>query len=402
MTSPAPTDPQAGLALVGGRVVGPDSVATGLAVLCRGRSIAAIVPEEELGGFGPGVDRVDVGGRLVTPGLIDLHIHGAAGHAFNELDDSAYQTILGYLARHGVTSVQASMASADLAEHRRQLEYVAELSGRLDPARTRLLGAHLEGPYLARDQCGAHDPRLLRTPGPDDAKRLLAAGAPTMVTVAPELPRAIELIADLAGAGVVIAVGHSAAREEDLRAARDAGATHLTHLWSGMSNLTREGPWRVPGLVDASLASDGMTAEVIADGKHLPPALLEVARRCLGDRLCVVSDATSGTGLPEGTRYQVGRIDCEVRDGVGVVLGEDIFGGSVTPVNAMLAHLAGDLGWPLPQAVTMATSRPAGVLGLGARTGRIEAGYDADLAVFEDDFTAWATMIGGRWVHGPL
>jgi N-acetylglucosamine-6-phosphate deacetylase len=220
-----------------------------------------------------------------------------------------------------------------------------------------------------------------------------------MVTLAPELPGALELIRALSGRGVVMAVGHSEADGDQLQAATGAGLRHITHLWSGQGSLTRRGPWRVPGLLEESLASEGLTAEVIADGRHLPAALLTIARRCLPGRLIVVSDASCGTGLPEGSRYTLGTVQCEVRDGVGVVEGEGSFGGSVTPLNQMVRHLVCDLGWPVDEVVHMTTRIPAAILGLAHRTGAITPGLDADLAVFDENFNAVSTMIGGRWLH---
>lgn len=392
--------PAAGrFAVTGGRVAGPSGVADGLAVVCRDAVIEAVLPAASLD---PALPRVEVGGRLVTPGLIDLHVHGAFGHSFNQPDPRGYDQVLGFVAGCGVTAVQASLVSAPIGDLVSCLDLIA--GHRPAGPQARLLGAHLEGPFLNPAQRGAHDPAFLRQPDPDTVDRLLAhAEALTMVTLAPELPGAVELVGRLATAGVVPAAGHSCAGAEPLRAAVAAGLCHLTHLWSGQSVLARDGPGRRPGLLEESLASDGLTAEVIADGRHLPPALLTIARRCLPGRLCVVSDATAGTGLPEGARFQLGSVPCQVRDRVGMVVepGTPSFGGSVTPLNRMLAHLHRELGWPLAEVLAMATEVPAAVLGRSGRLGRIAAGYDADLAVFEDDFTAWATLVGGGWAVTP-
>jgi N-acetylglucosamine-6-phosphate deacetylase len=376
-------------ALVGGRFVLPDGIRTDVAVVCRGATILDITDEPE-----PGPRKVDVGGRLVTPGLIDIHVHGALGNSFGSPDPAAYGAILHHLARQGVTSAYASLVSAPVGELVRTVEFVAGY--RPPEGATRLLGVHLEGPFIAVDQCGAHDPAMLRAPSAADTEVLVAhADTLGMVTLAPELPGAIELTRRLANAGVLVAIGHSSAPESAFRDAVAAGARHLTHLWSGQSNLTRSGPWRVPGLVELSLASDELTAEVIADGRHLPPELLNIARRCLGDRLCVVSDATPGAGLAAGSRYRAGTVGCEVRDGVGIVVGLDSFGGSTTMLNGMLDHLVNGLGWPVTEAVAMATSIPARIAGVEDRRGILAPGYDADIAIFDEHFTPWATLLNG-------
>src|SRR5690606_8188443 len=150
---------------------------------------------------------------------------------------------------------------------------------------------------------------------------------------------------------------------------------HVIHLWSGMSTTYRRGPWRVPGILEASLASDTLTGEVIADGKHLPPTLLRLARRALGpDRLCVVSDATSGAGLPEGSEFTMGELGYVVRGGGGMMPDGTAFAGSSTLLDGMLGGLAREAGFPLHEAVTMASLNPARVIGVADRTGSLAPG----------------------------
>jgi N-acetylglucosamine-6-phosphate deacetylase len=384
-----------GCAIVGGRVVLEDGLAVGCGVVVRDGVIADVCPEDRLD---EGLERVDVRGMLVTPGLIDLHVHGALGWSFSDATQESFDGVLGFLAANGVTSAQASLSTDSLdrleaamqfARHHRPLRAGAALSG-----------VHLEGPFLSREQRGAHNPAQLRTPHPGDAERLLAHRTVLrMVTLAPELPGAVDLTRRLVDGGVRVAAGHSATSTEMLDAAIGVGLSHITHLWSGQSNLTRSGPWRVPGFLEASLSSTGLTAEVIADGKHLPPELLTIARRCLGDRLCLVSDGISGMGLPEGTRFTEGGMPVEIRDGVCMLVDGTSFAGSATPLNGMLSYVVNDMGWPIPEAVRMASTVPASVLGVADRKGAIKRGYDADIAVFADDFTCSGTLVQGRWVH---
>ncbi len=388
--------PDQPLVLAGARVLLPDGPADGLAVVVEDGTVAAVVPMDTIPPAGS-VVRLD--GLTVVPGLVDLHAHGAAGRSFDEPDPQAHREILRFHARHGVTAMQASLVSAAPDDLERRLDALAVTATEPGDG-ARLLGAHLEGPFLAAAQCGAHDPAVLRAPSPDDAGLLLRRpGQVTMVTVAPELPGVAELVQQLAGAGVVVAAGHSAASGAELARAVAAGLRHLTHLWSGQSGLTRRGPWRMPGLLEESLASDGLTAELIADGRHLPPSLLEIARRCLPGRIVLVSDATAGTGMPSGYRYRLGTVECEVADGVGTVVDGDAFGGSVTPLSGMVAHLHRDLGWSLAEVVAAASTVPAQVLGLDEHKGRIAPGYDADLAVLDGDLGVAATLVGGRWAY---
>ncbi|MFE0155407.1 N-acetylglucosamine-6-phosphate deacetylase [Nonomuraea sp. NPDC059007] len=377
-------------ALVGARVVLARTIDADLAVLVRDGEIEALMPYGELP---PGLTRLDAGGRYLTPGLIDLHTHGAAGHGFDTPDAAGYDAVLAAHARSGVTAVQASLATSALSHLAECLSFAAGYR----PSGVRLIGVHLEGPFLAPEQAGAHDPALLREPRPEDVEALLRAGSPTMVTLAPELPGGIAATRAFAGAGAVVAIGHSQAAGAEFAAAVAAGATHLTHLWSGQSALRREGPWRVPGLLEESLASTGLSAEVIADDRHLPPELLRIAYRCLGGRLTVVSDSTPGLGLAEGTPYRLGNLCCVVEDGVGMLPDRTAFAGSTTGLDRMLGHLRRAAGLSVPETVATATRVPAAVLGL-RRQGTLRPGGHADLALLDDDLTARATVVGGRWL----
>lgn len=385
--------------ITGGRVLMPDGrVRPGTVVLDGG--VVATVTAGALAA--PAAEVVDVGGRLVVPGLIDLHLHGAAGRSFEEVappgapedDDGAVPSILRHLARAGVTATAASLVSDDVEAMARRAEALAAWRERPVPDGAELLGAHLEGPFLAHAQCGAHDPALLCAPEPDAVERL-ARARPAMVTLAPELPGAVAAVQRLVAAGAVVAAGHSEAGPAELAAAEAAGLSHVTHLWSGQSSVTRSGPWRLPGLLEASLASSTLTAEVIADGRHLPAELLEIARRCLGDRLVVVSDATAGAGMPQGWTYELATVRCVVRDGVGMVVGAPAFGGSTTTLDGMLAHLCGDLGWPVTEAVAMLSTRPAAIAGVGHRKGRLAPGFDADVLVLDERLRPWRTWVRG-------
>lgn len=349
-------------------------------------------------------------GDVLIPGLVDIHLHGAFGHSFagpggstdgvgasggaGAADPPA--TLLTELARSGVTSVVASLVSAPVPDLITRTHELAGWCGRR-PGAAELLGVHLEGPFLAPEQRGAHALAALSQPTAADVEALVdrVGSGLTMITVAPELPGAIALIRALSAAGCVVAVGHSAATAQELRSAIDAGARHVTHLWSGMTQVHRLGPWRQAGLVEACLVSDGITAEVIADLKHLPLPLLELARRCLGDRLVVVSDASPAAGLPEGTRFELGNVRCVVQSGVGMVADQDSLAGSTT----LLAHMVRTLvraGWPLPEVVGMASSTPAGVVGVGDRKGRLVRGHDADMVLLDADLQVRRVWTAGH------
>jgi N-acetylglucosamine-6-phosphate deacetylase len=389
--------PKGRFALTNGRVILPGEIVTGKALVVEANKILGVVDTASLG---VGVQHFEVGGRYIAPGLIDIHTHGALDHTFNEPTAEAFTSITRENATRGVTSLLATVTTAPIPNLVECLEFSRHWMQE-PPAGSQVLGVHVEGPYFNMEQKGAQDPKNIRTPDDGSSDLLLEHhDVIKIMTYAPELPGALELTARLARLGIVPAAGHSSATDEDVLAAITAGLRHVIHLWSGQSSTVREGPWRKPGLLEASLVFDGLTAEIIADNKHLPPTLMKLAYKCLGaDRLCAVSDASSGAGLAEGARFRMGEMEYEVHNGVGMLLDRTAFAGSTTLVNQMIPILTKAVGIPLVEAIRMLTLTPARVVGVNDRKGSLEAGKDADIAVFEEDFTAWRTMIRGQWVY---
>lgn len=392
--------PQARFALINGRVVLPNSVVSGKAVIVEDKRVVAV---SDPGDLGDDITAIDVGNRYITPGLIDIHTHGALGHTFNQPTVEAFASITQENVTRGVTSLLATLATAPFNDLVKSLEFSRQWMSTSHDG-SQVLGVHMEGPCFSVEQKGAQDPQNMLPP--DDAvidALLEHHDVIKIMTYAPELPGALEFTDRLAQLGIVPAAGHSSARDEDVLAAMKVGLSHVIHLWSGQSSTVREGPWRKPGLLEASLVFDGLTGEMIADNRHLPPTLMKLAYKCLGaDRLCVVSDATSGAGLPEGARFRVGEMEYEVCDGVGMLFDRTAFAGSTTLLNQMIPILVEAVGIPLVEAVRMATLTPARIIRMDDRKGSLEAGKDADIAIFEEDFTAWRAMIGGQWAYSRL
>ena len=386
-------------ALVNGRIVLPQTVEIGKALIVDGSKIAVIT---NLGELGDEIEKVDVNGRIIAPGLIDIHTHGALGHTFNEPTAEAFGVITRANARRGVTALLATPATAPIPNLVDCLEFSRRwMSEARDGAQ--VLGVHLEGPYFSLPQAGAQDPANIRNPDDGTVEQLLAHhDVIRMISYAPELPGALELTSRLAALDIVAAAGHSSAKEDEIAAAIKSGLKHIIHIWSAQSTTVREGPWRKPGLLEVSLTYDDLTVEMICDNKHLPPTLMKLAYKCIGpDRLCVISDATSGAGLSEGSRFQMGEMAYEVHNGVGMMFDHSCFAGSTTLVNDMIPILIEHVGIPLPEVIRMAALTPARVIGVADRKGSLEKGKDADIAIFNDDFTAWGTLINGRWAAEP-
>ncbi|CAN5752786.1 N-acetylglucosamine-6-phosphate deacetylase [soil metagenome] len=389
-------------ALINGQIALPTALVEDKALLVENGQIAAIIKADSIE---QDLFTIDVGGRLITPGLIDIHIHGALGHSFNEPTAEAFSTILRENVQRGVTSLLATTATDAIENLVAVLEFAEQWiqqqgSPETDRNRAQLLGVHVEGPYFSMAQRGAQDPAHIRNPNDGTPAQLLEySDTIRIMTFAPELPGALDLAQQLVQLGIVAAAGHSSAREEDVVPVINAGLRHMIHMWSAQSTTIREGPWRKPGLLEVSLTDERLTGEIIADGKHLPPTLMKLAYKCLGpDRLCAISDATSGAGLPEGSLFGMGGMQYDVHDGVGMMLDRSAFAGSTTLLNQMIPILTGQVGIPLVEAIRMVSLTPARVIGVDQRKGSLEVGKEADIAIFEPDFTAWRVMIGGQWV----
>lgn len=384
-------------ALLNGRIILPDQIVEGQALLIEaGRIVDCVAPDA----LGSEIETMDVGGSTIAPGLIDIHIHGALGHTFNEPTAEAFAAITQETVRHGVTGLLATTSTAPIANLVECLEFSREWLSQ-PRAGTQILGVHVEGPYFNQEQRGAQDPANIRNPDDGTVEALLAHhDLITIMTFAPELPGALELTRRLKQLGIIAAAGHSSAFDSDVQAAMAEGLSHIIHIWSAQSSTIKEGPWRKPGLLEATLTFDGFTVEMIADNKHLPPTLMKLAYKCLGpDRLCAISDATSGAGLAQGSRFRMGEMEYEVSDGVGMMLDRSSFAGSTTLLGQMVPILIDVVGIPVVEALRMVSLTPARIIGVADRKGSLAPGRDADLVLFDADFTPQATMIAGEWVY---
>lgn len=379
-------------ALVGPEIVVDQSVLQDHSVVVRNDHIEGVVPISQLPSE---VTIRNLGPGFLTAGLVDIHTHGAVGRAFNEGDVAGNQQALAGLLHEGITTVLPTLASAPIEDMVHGLESLSAVQG--VGGLPRIPGAHLEGPYFAQAQRGAQDAASLRNPSDGSIERLLDyADVIQMISFAPELPDAVALTERLVAEGIIAAAGHSDGRDEDLFACQRAGLSHVIHIYSGQSSTIRRGPWRYPGMLEATLVSDDLTVEMIGDGKHLPSTLMKLAHRCLAGRLCLVSDSTPGAGMADGSRYEMGQIEYLVEDGVGMTLDRSAFGGSTTLVSEMIPIVIAALGIGLAEAVAMVTSIPARAARL-SDVGRIVPGFKADFALFDAQLRPRAVALAGQW-----
>ncbi|MGH9457086.1 MAG: N-acetylglucosamine-6-phosphate deacetylase [Thermoanaerobaculia bacterium] len=332
----------------------------------------------------------NVGDGVMVPGLIDLHVHGAAGADFMDGTEDAVHAVCAHHLRHGTTTIAPTTLSGSREAIAAALASIAAAAARQSAAEATIAGVHLEGPYLHPSKCGAQDPASLRAADIHEMEgwRALAPDLPWIMTVAPELDGVLALIERFHG-DVTFSIGHTTADYGQTLAAIEAGASHFTHLFNAMPPLHH----REPGPVGAALADSRCTVELVADGVHLHPAILHTVAAQLFDRTVLVTDAMRACGMPEGT-YRLYRHDVIVKDGAAR-LANGALAGSVLTMRDALRNMVELAGLPLETVIPLATEIPARVLGADRRKGRIAPGYDADLLVLSPRFAIERIFRGG-------
>jgi N-acetylglucosamine-6-phosphate deacetylase len=331
---------------------------------------------------------IDLGGNWLLPGFVDLHQHGGGGADVTRGAADMAAAVAFHLSR-GTTQTLVSLMAQPVDEMCRQLDWAADLT-----TAGVIAGVHLEGPFLAAARCGAQRPESLLHPDLPVLHKLLDAGRDSVrtVTVAPELPGAIELITELVANGVVAAIGHTDASYDEAAAGLAAGATLATHLFNAMGTFTH----RQPGPSIAALDA-GVHVEMINDGVHVHDSLVRLVGRNNPRTLVLITDAISATGVGDGS-YTLGEQDVVVRDGRATLAGSDRLAGSTLTMDEALRRAVQAVGLPMVTASAAASGNPARVLGIADRTGSIAAGLDADLVVLDDTLIVQRVMRHGSWV----
>lgn len=336
----------------------------------------------------------DLGAAIVVPGFVDLHCHGGGGASYTSGDLDEVEAAAAFHRGHGTTFTLASLVTASMDKLAGQLRVLGQAT-----ERGIVGGAHLEGPFLSPERCGAHTPSLLRDPDPESVARLLHDGGPAlrMVTLAPERPGGLDAVRRVAVAGVIPAVGHTDADFELVLQAIDAGARVATHLGNAMRPLHQ----RRPGPLPALLGSSQVVCELIVDGFHLHPGLVEfVGHTVSAARVALITDAIGAAGMPDGD-YELGGLAVTVRHGMVHLTHGDSIAGSTLTLDRAFRRAVQACGFSLLDAVTASSTTPAGVLGR-RDLGRIEPGARADLVVLDQDYQVQGVMAGGAWLDGRV
>ncbi len=343
---------------------------------------------------------IDASGDYVSPGFIDMHVHGGGGYDF--MDGGAEAIVNGAKLhlRHGTTSILPTTLACSretLLEFLRDLRYVIEEN----LSECNIIGAHLEGPYFNISQCGAQNPDYIKAPQKEEYKKIISEGKDLIKkwSFAPELSGSEEFCEFLIENSIIPSVGHSDGTYEDFKRVYNTGLRMVTHLYSGMSGLTRRCGYRVPGIVESAYLFNNVTAEVIADGCHLPAELLRLIVKILGsDNICLVTDAMRGAGMGEG-KSELGRkgesVPCIIEDGVAKLCDRKGFAGSVATADRLVRNMVKKADVTLWDAVKMMTLNPAKALGL-SRKGVLEAGNDADILIFDENINIKRVIVMGK------
>ncbi|WP_353195365.1 N-acetylglucosamine-6-phosphate deacetylase [Parapedobacter defluvii] len=348
---------------------------------------------------------IDAGGHYVAPGFIDIHVHGGGGSDFMDDNVESFLAVAETHARYGTTAMLPTVLTNTKVEIIRSLKRY-EQAAASNMRGSRFLGVHIEGPYFSMEQRGAQDPRYIRDPDPAEYFEILdSSSSIKRWSVAPEKKGAVPFGSILRERGILPSIAHSDALYSDVAHAFENGYSLVTHLYSAMSGVTRRNAFRYGGVIESAYLIDELDVEIIADGRHLPPELLKLVYKIKGpDRTALITDAMRAAAMPEGNSILgslTDGIEVLVEDGVAKLPDRSAFAGSTATADRLIRTMRDMADIPLIDAVRMATTTPARILGLQGSIGALAPRMDADVIIFDNDVNIKMTMIQGCIVYEP-
>ncbi len=342
---------------------------------------------------------IDAEGKYISPGFIDMHTHGAVGADFGLTDAEGIAKAADFHLSHGTTSILPTVTASKKDVTVAALESIKECMEK-GLSKANIVGAHLEGPYFSKEMCGAQNTDNITPPIKADYTELVEKfkGIIKRWSYAPENDPSGEFCKYISENKISASAGHTAAKYDDMLVAMQNGCDSVTHLFSCTSTITREMGFRKLGVIETAFLHDELYAEIIADGKHLPPELIKLIFKVkTSDRLCLVTDSLSVAGTTH-ERGNVGGTEYIMEDGVCKLLDRSAFAGSIATADRLVRVCARDAAIPLVDAVKAMTKNPAQLLGLDKK-GVIKPGFDADLVMFDDDISVSTVIVGGKVVE---
>src|SRR5256714_10714766 len=374
------------------RIIFPDAIRRDVDVVVRDGKIVEIpAPAAHTD------QTIDLHGNFLAPGFVDVHVHGANGYDTMEANAEAFRAICDYHAMGGTTSMLLTTATAPFAEILLALTQIGKLWEEIP----QIAVAHVEGPFISRDQAGAQNPEFICEASPELIGCLLEhRDVIKRITIAPETKGALAAIKEFSAAGIVVSGGHSNAWEEDARAALENGMRSVSHTFNCMSSSRRRGTKRVAGLLEFALSEPKVCCELIAEEHHVSPALMKLVYCAKGvGRVSLVSDATAGAGLAEETTFQLAGKKCIVKNGACFLADKGTLAGSASRLIDLVRAMIRNAEVPLPDAIAMASRNPARETGLSDK-GEIAIGKDADLVALSPELEVLQTYVNGVEIFG--